>query len=67
MKMGLTIEIGIGVGLATVVVGIFNIVRGRRIFRKKTAQQKLGFAFGSVGLPKAPQIGRASCRERVCR
>ena len=49
-EMGVSVSIGVGVGLATLAVGIYNIVRGRRIFRKKTAQQKLGFAFGSMGL-----------------
>jgi len=46
-EMGVSVSIGVGVGLMTLAVGIYNIVRGRRIFRKKTAQQKLGFAFGS--------------------
>jgi len=44
--LGTMSDIGIGLGLANIALGVFNIVRGRRIFRKKSAHNKL-YAFGA--------------------
>lgn len=44
--LGTMSDIGIGLGIASVALGVFNLVRGRRIFRKKSAHNKL-YTFGA--------------------